>query len=393
MLYPQRSAIHLSSTCTEYVHSDLPLDASAAAKPSSAEDDGRMLAALRQKEEELLRELAVVGASIDAAEEDAHGVVRCDPRQPATDDPADTVAALKARAHARVEEWAAVLGGGRVTLSQALTLPKQTAAAGGGLPECECRREVWVVQLYAKTRRVQVAAARLSCLPPDGSTCQFIDVTWLDAVGGTDGVHHGLPRLAALLASVGTDGDEYDVAALSEAVARLSLPPLEHAHLASQPLLRANGDPCAALSRLMAGVGAEMAAWARLEEPLPSVDGAIEAIHFARLQPPTSSGARADLAMKWWARLDVYLVSAMLAPQTQTTNQQTADLGLRVWLANANASLRAHAAPAAAAEAEMDQRTGAPAKPRPPPLPDATTPLLLVLRIHRHAHADDERRA
>ena len=102
---------------------------------------------------------------------------------------------------------------------------------------------------------------------------------------------------------------------------------------------------------------------------------------------------RADLAMKWWARLDVYLVSAMLAPQTQTTNQQTADLGLRVWLANANASLRAHAAQAAAAEAEMDQRTGAPAKPRPPPLPDATTPLLLVLRIHRHAHADDERRA
>ena len=158
---------------------------------------------------------------------------------------------------------------------------------------------------------------------------------------------------------------------------------LANLHLLSQPLFR--GSECAGLGRVLAALGAELCAWARLGETLAAADGAIEALRLARQQPPRRrqpsrlglasggqphSGAppqqaatRADLAVRWWARLDLYVGYALLGH---------AELGLRSWLAAANATLRAY-------PADDGQ-------------PDAKTPLLLVLRLRRHPHADAERK-
>lgn len=388
--FEDRVPLRASATCVEHVVS---LPPTADAKNLV---DEQALAALHEREAALLQKLMVMGAAVEAAEDAAHGVLRADNKEPSLDGPSD-LAPLRARAHARIEEWAAALGGGRVTLSRALTLPPH---APGAAPLIECRREAWVVQLYAKSRRIQVAAARLSALPPEGVSSQLIDVTWLDAVGGTDGVHHGLPRLEAMLAATVPPVASYDLHAVSGALRRLAAPPLDYAHLSAQPCIAARGGEalCAPWQRLVAAVGAELAAWARLEEPLGASDAAMDALHYARLHPPTgpgsaadvtasprgraaapaaasgtaggagagaAGGTRADLAVAWWARLDLYLASAFL---------MHAELGLRPWLANANASLRAY--PAGLADDALD----------------APTPLHLVLKLLRHPRADEERK-
>ena len=40
---------------------------------------------------------------------------------------------------------------------------------------------------------------------------------------------------------------------------------------------------CPQLSRMLSAIGAALASWARLDEPLGHADGAMDAIHFARL--------------------------------------------------------------------------------------------------------------
>lgn len=360
-LFEGRVPQRMSSTCVEHVATAEP--------PSTSQDagDAIALARLHEREAQLLEQLKVMGAAIDSAEEAAHGVLRVDPPEPSTDGPDDHLIALRARAHARVEEWAALYGGGRITLSQVLSLPPSAPSARAA---CECRREGWVVQLYAAPRRIQVAAVRLSALPPDGRTCQVIDCTWLDAVDASDGIHHGLPRLLSFVAAVGPKADEYDYVPLRDSASRLALPPLDHVHVSMQPLVLAGGEACAPLARLLAAVGAEMSAWARLEDPLPKADdAAIDALHYSRLHPPRAphGGARSDLAVAWWARIDLYLASAMLLH---------AELGLRPWLQDGNTSLRAYPLN----DSQED------------PSPDSTTPLSLILRVQRHPRADDARR-
>jgi hypothetical protein len=335
--------------------------------------DEEALALAHARESSLMEQLKSTGGAVVRHEEGAHGVLRCDDVVLSTDS-AVQVSLLRDRALSRAQEWAAAFGGGHTTLSQ-LLVPRPAAVTA-----CDCRREAWVVQLYARTRRLQVAACRVSGLPPEGKGSRMLDVTWLDEAGA-DGVQHGLPRLEAFLAAVAPEPSEYDADATRDALQRLELPPLDYLHLLSQPLFR--GSDCAGLGRVLAAVGAELCAWARLGEALAPADGAIDALRLARQQPPrrrptkrigsghhhSSQGAppqhstRADLAVRWWGRLDLYVGCALLGH---------AELGLRSWLAAANATLRAY-------PAEDGQ-------------PDAQTPLLLVLRLRRHPHADEERK-
>lgn len=412
----------------------VPAASSSVGEESSSSTEKALLA-LRAREEELEAELSRVNAAVDQAESGAHGVVRCDPLRLASDDNDEQVKeVLRARAQARIGELAAALGGGRVTLSQPFPLPPRQAngAYAPPPPSCTCRRTAWAVQLYAKERRVQVAAVRLSGLPPDGLRSQLIDLTWFDAVGGSDGVHHGLPRLAVLAASVDAPCEQYEYAVdgLASQLRRLELPPLDYCHLRAQPLLRGGAGECLQLSRALAAIGAELCAWARLDDPLPPNDGAADALHLAMLDPPPSPpppqdaanlvswkppppgarkaqsalldgssaspwrkedalsapAARADLAVRWWSRLHLYVGSALLGH---------AELGLRRWLDEANASLRASSTQhvsggllggGGGGGGLLSGGTAADDE-----LFDAPNGAALALRISSHPHADAER--
>ena len=401
--------IRTSPTCVEWVAGAWSPDVVAIGKrldalAEQARCDERALSALRQRELELSSQLAGAAEEVDRAEANAHGVLRVDPPTTTPDGPID-LAVLRARAHARAEEWAAVLGGGRISLSQPLSSAQTSTSGAGGASVCDCRREAWAVQLYAKARRVNVAAVRLSALPPDGTRSQLVDITWLDAQdsGGASaaGVHHGLPRLVAFLNAIAPPIEAYDPDATASMASRLELPPPDYVHLRSQPLLRPGGGESVQLSRTIAALGAELCAWATLGEPLPPAEGgALATLQWARTQPPaaqmraqlTGGGAgeratrgieaRADLAVRWWSRLALYLGSAILGH---------AELGLRGWLATANASLRAHqvATPRTArgGGGGGGGRVGDSESRR-----DAPTPLALMLRIARHPLADDARR-
>ena len=354
--------VRVSPTCTTYVSGDGVSKSVMELADLAVQEskDVATIAALRNREKALESALSELALQVNKAEDKAHAVLRADPPVDSLDGATD-MSMLKRRALARIEEWAQALGGGQITHSQAMQMGTEAYSVSA----CTCRREAWVVQLYTRVRRVHVAAARLSALPPDGRRSQLIDVTWLDAVGAMDGMHHGLPRLTACLSSIGGAVERYDASAMQDAIAQLELPPLDYLHLCAQPLLQ--GSECPQLNRVVAAVGAELCAWARLEEPLPPADGAVHALHLARLKGPSErlGRARADHAVRWWARLDLYVGSALLGH---------AELGLRNWLAKANASLRAF--PAGAEDDGLD----------------APTPLLLLLRIRRHPRADAERR-
>ena len=434
--------VQRSSTCVE--HMEFAPPTVGAVTSTTADQAAESLAIMRAREAGLLAQLSALSVEIEGAEAGAHGVVRCDPPRASTDD--DDVGGddairklLRERAQARAGEWAAALGGGRVSLSQAFPLPpsagsssSSSAATTGAGPACEARRVAWAVQLYTRERRLQVAAIRLSGLPPDGSRSQLVDATWLDAEGGSDGVHHGLPRLAALATSIDGPMECYDLDALGDALRRLELPPKDYAHLCRQPLMRNGAGECAALSRVLAAIGAEVCAWARLDEPLPPRDGAADALHLAMLEPPppprllppppppggrraqseaadddplAAPPARADLAVRWWSRLHCYVGVAMLGH---------VELGMRKWLDAANANLRAYragfvdaaadanaadvirfaasSASSAAAQARLATASAAAAQAEPELLLEAPSLAVLVLRIARHPDADSERR-
>jgi hypothetical protein len=415
-----------SANCVEHVES-APFGATDVAT-TTADEALASLEVMRAREAGLLSQLSALSVEIERAEAGAHGVVRCDPLRASEDDVGGDEAIrslLRDRAQARAGEWAAALGGGRISLSQAFPLPPSAASssssAAGANPACEARRVAWAVQLFTRERRLQVAAVRLSGLPPDGSRSRLVDVTWLDAEGGSDGVHHGLPRLAAFATSIEPPIESYDLDALGDALRRLELPPKDYVHLCRQPLMRDGSGECVPLTRVLAAIGAEVSSWARLDEPLPPRDGAADALHFAMLNPPppprllpppplpggrlaqseaadnreaggplAAPPARADLAVRWWARLHCYVGAALLGHP---------ELGTRRWLDAANASLRAYrggfvdaAADYVAVDARLATASAAAAQAEPELLLDAPSLAVLVLRIARHPHADDERR-
>ena len=398
--FEKRVALHRSPTCVEHVETKRRVPPPPAAQ---GEDELTLtLEKLRAREAGLQAHLAAANYAVEEAEAAAHGVVRCDPPTNAVDRTTeDVLTSLRARAHLRVGEWAAALGGGRVTLSQAFPVPPGSLPTPGA---CACRREAYAVQLYTRERRLQVAALRLSGLPPEGRREQWVDVTWLDAKGGSDGVHHGLPRLAALAGSVQVRAEDYDLDALQQSLRCLETPPLDYVHLRTQPLLQGGRGECLQLSRVLAAIGAELCAWARLDEPLPPNDGAADALHFALLEPPaaappatdqaattpaggdtidrlTAPAVRADLAVRWWARLHLYVGSAMLGQ---------ASLGHQRWLDSANAILRAYRGGFIDQSSSNGAATGGPAE-LVDLHPDAPNAIVFALRIQRHPQADAER--
>ena len=371
------------------------MEASTSAAPAATslsaavQSDAYHRYALLSREAEVLSKLQALGDEVDELEQHAHGILRVDPPSPThqTRTALVTVDILRDRAVRRVEEWAALLGGGRVTLSQPLVLPAQSLS-NAGRPPCECRREAWVVQLQAPARRVQVVAARFSALPPDGRNSQLLDVTWLDDAAdlpcraAADGEATGVPRLAALFSSVTAPAEKYEAEALAAAMLALDLPPADYAHLCTQPLLFPSVGACEPLTRCLESLGDDICAWCRLEEPLPPAapDGLLDALRRARtpaVEQPEQVGrpdqvcrARADLAVRHWERMDIYLASALLG---------AAELGQRRWLATAAASLRARGAEGGEAP---------PATSLAPP----STPLALLLALVKDPRADAVRR-
>ena len=344
----------------------------------SSSADEAMRAALAAREASLLASLAKTGATVDAAERGAHGVLRCDPPHPTPDWAESTEPLLRKRAAHRIEEWAAADGGGRVTLSSALVLPPHAELAG---TPCSCRREAWMVQASTRTRRVQVVAALLSGLPPDGRTRQLIDVTWLDAVplgaaaldGRGGGMQQGLPRLTALFASIAPPAERYDRDALALAMGALELPAADYAHLRAQPMLQPDVGECAQLTSTLAALGLQVCTWAQLDEPLGTAEVSLEALRLVRRAGPPEGTARADLAVRLQARLGHYLAMACVGQ---------VELGQRRWLTAADAAMRTSGGH------QPTEGTGLGATVDPP----ATSVLEVLVRIWRHARADDARR-
>ena len=238
---------------------------------------------------------------------------------------------------------------------------------------------------------MQVVAARLSALPPDGHVSREVDIAWYEEAVRTaeDGVAShpyqiGIHQLRALYASVVPRVEEYRVEELAAAMRALELPAVDYAHLREQPLL-ANADnagACVPLERCVAAMGVEIRAWASIDETLPPVPpaaegetfGGVETLRIARQSlPPAVAAAgsvsRADLVVRFWARLDSYLATLVLGH---------AELGQRGWLISAEANLRR-----AGADADADADA---------PPSAAASPLALLQRIHAHPRADDERR-
>ena len=369
----------------------------------SSSADEAMRAALAAREASLLASLAKTGATVDAAERGAHGVLRCDPPHPTPDWAESTEPLLRKRAAHRIEEWAAADGGGRVTLSSALVLPPHAELAG---TPCSCRREAWMVQASTRTRRVQVVAALLSGLPPDGRTRQLIDVTWLDAVplgaaaldGRGGGMQQGLPRLTALFASIAPPAERYDRDALALAMGALELPAADYAHLRAQPMLQPDVGECAQLTSTLAALGLQVCTWAQLDEPLGTAEVSLEALRLVRRAGPPEGTARADLAVRLQARLGHYLAMACVGqvelgpnpnPNPDPNPKYPAmacvgqvELGQRRWLTAADAAMRTSGGH------QPTEGTGLGATVDPP----ATSVLEVLVRIWRHARADDARR-
>ena len=339
--------------------------------PSSAAiSDAHHRYALLFKEAELLSKLQAVGDYVDRIEEHAHGVLRVDPPVLSSHEgrmALDISDVLRDRALRRVEEWATVFGGGRVTLSEPLVLP---AAPSAATPQCACRREAWVVQMQTALRRVQVAAARFSALPPDGRDAQLIDLTWLDEVNApakataharSSSSLSGVPRLIVLYASVSPEAS-YNIEALCSAMSSLDLPPADYAHLRTQRLLQPDKGCCEALARCLEVLGEEVSSWCRLEEPLaPWASGVLELARTPSADQTSPLRARADLAVRQWDSMDRYVAAAVVG---------AAQLGQQHWLTKASANLR-----------ESGVHGGV-----------LDTPLSLLLALAAHPRADSVRK-
>ena len=319
---------------------------------------------------------------IDELEARAHGVLRVDQPRP-TDElckASTATEALRERAVRRAEEWAAAFGGGHVTLSQPFSEPPPSHRPAIASSHCSCRREAWLVQLELPLRRLQVVAARFSALPPDGRNSQLLDITWLgeafssDAGGAEGGA--GMSPLVALYSALSPPAENYQQSALAAAMSALDVPPADFAHLRRQPLLFPAVGACEPLTRCLDALGEDLCAWCRLEEPLAplAADGIVDALRRARtpaVEPPgLATGARADLAVRHWERLDLYVASAVVG---------SADLGQQQWLATAAANLRARGA-------DGGEPVAATASLAP------ATPLALLLALARDPRADGQRR-
>ena len=192
---------------------------------------------LAEREASLVAALHQATAEVDELEEcEPYGVVRIDPERRVDDLRLWNVASeIQARAEARAKEWMDALGGGTVLASAAAS----TAAEGRHLSmesACSVRRDAWVTIVHTARRPVQVVAALLSVLPPDGTTCRMCDVSWIEPALGDERAdrlgREGLQLLRSL-----RPVEPYSFEACAAQLATLALPVPCHVHLRAQPIM------------------------------------------------------------------------------------------------------------------------------------------------------------
>ena len=283
---------------------------------------------LTEREAELVAALQRAMAAVDEVVEcEPFSVVRIDPEKRVDDVRLENVAAeIQARAEARAQEWMDALGGGTVLTSAAAS----SAAT------------------------VQVVAAMLSVLPPDGATCRLCDVSWLEPSLG-DAAPPREPSLRHARADdawLGREGlqllrslrpaEPYRFDACAAQLAALALPVPCAVHLRAQPLMRGQALG-GGLEACVQALGGELVRWAALREPLPARDGAFDALQRLRMSPPPPIAGRLEPVSAWWERCALYLCAAFCG---------ALDAGQSPWIARAQAALSASVAASVTASAE-----------------------------------------
>ena len=292
---------------------------------------------LTEREATLVAALHQATAELDELEEcEPYGVVRIDPEKRVDDLRLWNVAAeIQARAEARAQEWMDALGGGTV-LSSAAASSAATAAEDRIEYGCSVRRDAWVTIVHTARRPVQVVAALLSVLPPDGAACRLCDVSWLEPPLGdvrADGAWLGREGLQLLRSLRPAEPHRFEACAAQ--LAALALPVPCAVHLRAQPLMHGHGQSGSTARGLEACVhtlGGELIRWAALREPLPARDGAFDALQRLRSSPPPPIAGRLEPVCAWWERCALYLCDAFC---------RTLDTGQSPWIARALDALSA----------------------------------------------------
>ena len=313
---------------------------------------------LTEREAELVAALQRAMAAVDEVVEcEPFSVVRIDPEKRVDDVRLENVAAeIQARAEARAQEWMDALGGGTVLTSAAASsaanvqvVAGTAATAADPATPCTVRRDAWVTVVRTAHRPVQVVAAMLSVLPPDGATCRLCDVSWLEPSLG-DAAPPREPSLRHARADdawLGREGlqllrslcpaEPYRLDACAAQLAALALPVPCAVHLRAQPLMRGQALG-GGLEACVQALGGELIRWAALREPLPARDGAFDALQRLRMSPPPPIAGRLEPVSAWWERCALYLCAAFC---------DTLDAGQSPWIARAQAALSASVAASA----------------------------------------------
>ena len=313
---------------------------------------------LTEREAELVAALQRAMAAVDEVVEcEPFSVVRIDPEKRVDDVRLENVAAeIQARAEARAQEWMDALGGGTVLTSAAASsaanvqvVAGTAATAADPATPCTVRRDAWVTVVRTAHRPVQVVAAMLSVLPPDGATCRLCDVSWLEPSLG-DAAPPREPSLRHARADDAWRGREglqllrslrpaepYRFDACAAQLAALALPVPCAVHLRAQPLMRGQALG-GGLEACVQALGGELIRWAALREPLPARDGAFDALQRLRMSPPPPIAGRLEPVSAWWERCALYLCAAFC---------DTLDAGQSPWIARAQAALSASVAASA----------------------------------------------
>ena len=295
---------------------------------------------LTEREAELVAALQRAMAAVDEVVEcEPFSVVRIDPEKRRLE---NVAAEIQARAEARAQEWMDALGGGTVLTSAAAS---SAATAADPATTCTVRRDAWVTIVRTAHRPVQVVAAMLSVLPPDGATCRLCDVSWLEPSLGDVAPPRepSLRHARAADAWLGREGlqllrslrpaESYRFDACAAQLAALALPVPCAVHLRAQPLMRGQALG-GGLEACVHALGGELIRWAALREPLPARDGAFDALQRLRMSPPPPIAGRLEPVSAWWERCALYLCNVFC---------DTLDAGQSPWIARAQAALSASA--------------------------------------------------
>ena len=292
---------------------------------------------LTEREASLVAALHQATAEVGEMEEcEPYGVVRIDPERRVDDLRLWNVAAeIQARAEERAQEWTDALGGGTI-LSSAAASSAATAVEDRIEYGCSVRRDARVAIVHTARRPVQVVAAMLSVLPPDGTTCRLCDVSWLEpSLGDVRADDAWLGREGLQLLRSLRPAEPYRFDACAAQLTALALPVPCAIHLRAQPLMHGHahgGGAARGLEACVHALGGELIRWAALREPLPARDGAFDALQRLRMSPPPPIAGRLEPVSAWWGRCALYLCDAFC---------DTLDAGQSPWISRAQDALSA----------------------------------------------------